>query len=715
MSLDRFIALPRRSRNVLRSLVAQHLSQTHQPRPVAHLIAVPHAFRTVWQERSDIVGFLRNGDEALAYDLRRRFGLGAPLGLAHPVPADLFTARAPLLSPPASIIIPVYKAERAVARLLQRLPATLESDQHVILVNDGSDSPRIDRLLSDFATTWPAAQVITHDRNLGFVAAVNSGFMHLRPDHHAILLNTDTLPPKDWTSRLLAPFADDDNIASVSPLSNNAEILSVPRAGLNGHPTFDLVDRADCVARQLRRRQIELPTGIGFCMAMNRRFLDRLGAFDPAFGRGYGEEVDWCQKAAAIGGRHVVATNLFVGHEGGASFGAAERRSRVAKASRKIAARHPGYAAAALDWECRDPIGPERLAVAIGWAAATARDPTPVFVGHAIGGGAETALQQDVAASLASGLPAVVILRVGGPAPWRVELRGTHFAVMGDVAEERLLHQLLAPLLRRDVVYSCAVRAADPSRVPDMLLELAKGHSLKVRLHDFFPISPSWNLLGSDGRFTGVPSTETTDPAHALPATKRYTGLSHKEWREKWARVMAAASEITAFATSGRQLIEEAYMEARGKVIVRPHKTGNLPSTVLPGGQSIGVLGGINLAKGGAVLERLARCTQRRIVVIGEMDGQFRLPAPHIVHGRYRLEEISALACRYDVGVWFMSSICPETFSFATHEALSTRLPVVGFDLGAQAEALRGSRHGHVLTVGPEDIEEIATTLDRFF
>ncbi len=46
---------------------------------------------------------------------------------------------------------------------------------------------------------------------------------------------------------------------------------------------------------------------------------------------------------------------------------------------------------------------------------------------------------------------------------------------------------------------------------------------------------------------------------------------------------------------------------------------------------------------------------------------------------------------RYGITDWLIPSIWPETFSFATHEALDTGLPVWCFDLGAQSEAVRAS------------------------
>jgi O-antigen biosynthesis protein len=138
-----------------------------------------------------------------------------------------------------------------------------------------------------------------------------------------------------------------------------------------------------------------------------------------------------------------------------------------------------------------------------------------------------------------------------------------------------------------------------------------------------------------------------------------------------------------------------------------------LPPRLRPGGSAIGVLGGINLAKGARVLETLAHRLPKgpRIVVLGEMDGQFRLPRPNLVHGRYERAQIGALARAYDIGAWVIPSICPETFSFSTYEALATGLPVFCFDLGAQAEAVRPASNGVVVDGAPGDADALLAAL----
>lgn len=702
---SRLLALPRLARTTIAALTGGDIRRA------------PAAARTVWRARVRIAGFLATGDPALAARLRREFGLAPETDRACGLPLRLFSSEQDGPAEPATVLIPVHDAHDDTARLLERLPQTLAPDQPVILIDDGSRDPRTAGLLEQFAARHRAVRLLRHASNQGFVAAVATGLANVAPDHHVVLLNTDTLPPEGWLPRLLAPIAADPSIASVTPMSNTAEILSVPTPGHAPDLTTESVDLIDRRARDLAPRDIPLPTGIGFCMALNRRFLDRIGGFDPVFGRGYGEEVDWCLRASAAGGRHVVQTRLFIGHRGGASFGAEEKAWRIRAASAVVEARHPGYEKSVRDWIEAQPVEPERIALSLVWLAATSHGRVPVFLGHMLGGGAETALRREIEGALSSGAPGVVVIRVGGPRAWRIEVLGPEFRTAGDTDDAAMIHDLLAPVERRSVVYSCGVGAADPAGVPVMLANLlrAPGSRFEMRLHDFFPVSPSWNLLDSTGRYTGIPDEGSRDPAHAVRRRGRKP-LTLAEWRALWRPLVVRADEITVFAPSGAPILQRAYPESVTETVLRPHPLPALPGPLPLGGESIGVLGGINRAKGGAVLTRLARATERRIVVIGNMDGQFRLPPPHVVHGLYAQEQIAQLAAEFRVGLWLIPSICPETFSFATHEALSTGLPVAGFNLGAQADALGAAPNGHVLKVGPEDApERLAEALESLY
>ncbi len=698
----------------------------------ARLRNVPSALHLAAKNRRDILRFLATSDPGVSIRLRESFGYAGNTALDPLIPPQLFDdshippARA-ANDPPTVVLVPVFNAADQLSRLLVRLAEGVGVPHRILLLDDCSDDPRIADMLQDFQNADPdRVTVDVSSENRGFVATVNRGLEIARAlGQHVIILNTDTLPPRNWAARLMEPIFADANVASVTPLSNTAEIVSIPGQGVETRLSEDQVDRIDAVAQRFGPawREIGLPTGIGFAMAMNRRFLDTLGVFDPAFGRGYGEEVDWCQRARAVGGRNILAASVFVGHAGGASFGTAEKSARTATAAVLISDRYPGFDTDVQNWAERAPHSVQRAALSVAWLDAVSNARVPVFMGHVLGGGAEIALLGEVEAALADGAPGVVILRVGGSSVWQVEIRGRGFRNCCRVQDTRSLLELLAPLSARQVIYSCGVGARDPREVPETLLALSTGaaHHLNLRLHDFFPISPSYCLLDSSGRFCGVPPENDKSRVHITPALAGRSSVSLSDWRRLWGRVVERAVDIRVFSRSSLEILLEAYPGAASRTEIVCHPVPCImPGRIAAGGRSVGVLGGINRAKGADVVAGLARfynrrSPARRIVILGDLDPNYRLPSPHRVLGRYDRADIDSLAEQNDIGIWLIPSVWPETFSFTTREALATGLPVLTYDLGAQAEAARLAPNGHVLPLQPDDITGLANAIEQHF
>lgn len=659
------------------------------------------------------------------------------------------------LQAPVTIILPVYNAFDLLPEVLGRVLAHTDLPWRLVVIEDCSTDPQVRPWLRAWHAARPPAEaariaLLENDSNLGFIGSVNRGFAAARETGgHVVLLNSDALVPAGWAARLLRPMLDHPDVATVTPMSNDAEIFTVPvicrRNDL--HPgEADAIDRA-AAAFAPQAATAPAPTGVGFCMAIRAGFLDRVPAFDTGFGRGYGEEVDWCQKVRGLGGRHLGLTGLFVEHRGGVSFGSAEKLELVRRNNATISARYPGYDAEVQDFIRDDPLLTARLALGLAWAAARADTlaaagdagagdegagagdpaamaepgatlvaprsgpaPVAVFLAHDLGGGADTYLKARLAGLLGQGRPAVV-LRVGGPqARWQIELHSADGVVQGHSDDDALVARLIAILPARKIVYSCAVGDRDPLGLPGFLADLADGapHRLEVLMHDYLPLSPSYTLLDSDGRYRGLPDARTnTDPAHQSrrPDGTR-AGLA--AWRAAWGRLMARADAITVFSEDSRRLVAAAYPDHAGRLRLRPHRLHTpVPSLVAPDGGGvralrpasrvpvIGVLGDINHHKGAGVVQAmshlLARSGAARLVHLGRIDPAFALAPPAVVHGRYKVDEIPALVREYGIGCWLIPSIWPETFSYTTHEALATGLPVWCFDLGAQADAVRAA------------------------
>lgn len=620
---------------------------------------------------------------------------------------------------PFTTIMPIYNAFDMLSDSLGRFVANTDLPWNLILIEDASPDPRVRPWVQEWCQKYGSrVTLIENEENLGFIGSVNKGLNLSRNlDQHVVLLNSDAFVPYGWASRLLHPLTSDTRVASVTPMSNDATLFSVPSIDSTVQLEAGVVDIIDATAALMSpNAKAETPTGVGFCMAISRHALKAVPSLDTSFGRGYGEEVDWCQRTRKIGMIHLGIGNLFVEHRGGQSFGLEKKKRAIEEAGKIILSRYPSYDSDVQSFIRHDPLFTSRLCLAIAYAASRQAWPLEVYLGHSLGGGAENWLRARIRNRAVEGRSTVVV-RVGGNQRFEVELHLPDETIVGEADDMEVVIDLIkASAPNRHIIYSCGVGDSFSIQLPKLLCELAKDDNatLEIMFHDYLPVSPSFNLLDSTGRFNGVPSLESTDPVHQPRLPSGRTGTL-REWRDAWGQAIERADSITAFSYSSREIILQAWPNARLKVEVKPHTTTqNVPlltASVASGKDnvSLGILGSIGEVKGAQIVSDLAWYLYNNpcevdLVIIGEIDRSFSLPKNIQVTGRYKLSDLEMLASKYRVAAWLMPSICPETFSFTTHEMLATGLPVMAFDLGAQGEAVRKAPNGHVVTPDPAAI-----------
>ena len=267
------------------------------------------------------------------------------------------------------VIIPVFNAAVVLKNCLDALVERLPEWATVQIVDDASTEKEIAALLEGHPLAADRrTRVVRNERNLGFVESVNRSVDRAASD--VVLLNSDTVVTHGWLERMAICAASNSMIATITPFSNNAEICSLPEF-CRANPVPDdpeAIARAAVVAGP--PVYPELPTGVGFCMFIRRAAWDALGGFDAAtFGRGYGEENDWCFRVAERGWRHVLCDDAYVVHVGGASFADTGHRPGGEQLARLLA-RYPHYNDVIADFIARDPIAGRRHAVLAHLAAA---------------------------------------------------------------------------------------------------------------------------------------------------------------------------------------------------------------------------------------------------------------------------------------------------------------------------------------------------------
>lgn len=265
---------------------------------------------------------------------------------------------------PVDIIVPLYRDLEASRRCVESVLAHTDMGRaRLVLVDDASPEPVLSAWAAGLAGEGRAL-LLRHEQNRGFVAAVNAG-MAQHAEHDVVLLNSDTEVPAGWLERLQRTALSAADIATVTPFSNNGSICSYPHfcASSPLPEGLDLAMLDGLFARANAGRVVELPTAVGFCMYIRRSALQRFGTFDEArYGRGYGEENDFSRRVAAGGLRNVLCGDLFVFHEGSASFGD-ERHALMARAAQLLLERYPDYGKLVSDFISADPLQPLRDAV----------------------------------------------------------------------------------------------------------------------------------------------------------------------------------------------------------------------------------------------------------------------------------------------------------------------------------------------------------------
>jgi len=273
------------------------------------------------------------------------------------------------------VVIPVYGNRHLALRTIDSVLAAKETVPfELIVVDDASPDATLATELRQLAGQG-SISLLVNDTNVGFVRSANRGLL-LHEDRDVVLLNSDTQVFDGWLGRLLAVLHGRPAVATATPLSNAATIMSYPvtlRENTRSGVDFAALDD---ICFRLNPGPVELPTGIGFCMAIKRKCLDEVGVFDAErFGLGYGEENDFCRRAAASGWSNVAATNVFVWHRGGGSFGT-ERGKLIEAAQATLERLHPGYRAMVWKFITSDPLNSVRAKLDAARVAADPRTKT---------------------------------------------------------------------------------------------------------------------------------------------------------------------------------------------------------------------------------------------------------------------------------------------------------------------------------------------------
>lgn len=631
--------------------------------------------------------------------LGRRPSTKTPPALPNPMTVSVPVHMAlPLPQTPVDVIVPVYRGLPDTQRcILSALHNNSTCDWHLVVINDCSPEPEVCQWLRELAAQEPRITLLENEENLGFVATVNRG-MRLHPDRDVLLLNSDTEVANDWLDRIQRAAYSRPQVASVTPFSNNATICSYPRfCQANdlpaGHTTASL---DQLFAAHLAGHAVEVPTGVGFCMYLRRACLQAIGDFDEThFGKGYGEENDFCIRAYKAGWVNLHALDTFVRHVGGISFGDS-KSERELNAMRTLAQLHPRYDSDVHQFISRDPARWARRVIDVARITCTEK-PVILNVTHNREGGTLRHLQE-MGQHLATH---ATFLRLS-PAPGGVELRLEgefdnlllHFNLPQE--QTKLVHTLQDLQVAHVHFHHLLGHSPFVSQLPTLL-----GVAHDFTLHDYHSYCPQISLTDETHRYCGEQGIEQC--RQCVRRNPAPGGVDIETWRAlHLPLVEQARTVISPSADAGQRLLKHVPLAS---LQVVPHARLLVQAPVIPTPQpkrleatqalNIVVLGGLSQIKGADVVESLALLAAKNnilldIHLIGFGYRQLRTQpkARLTVHGPYDDKDLPQLLDWLQADVAWFPALWPETYSYTLSACLEKGLPIVAPTLGAFAERL---------------------------
>ena len=620
-----------------------------------------------------------------------------------------------------TVIIPVYRGveitENCISSVLRhRNPET----DFVLVVNDASPEAGMAKMLTGFARETNL-QILTNKSNRGFVKTVNRALRAV-PDGDVVLLNSDAEVFAGAFDELHRVAHARPEIGTVTPLSNNATIFSYPHAQLRQRELSDMPwPRLAQIARQRNAHAIvDVPTAHGFCMLIRREVLERIGGFDESFGRGYGEENDFCAKAADLGFRNVAAGSVLVYHHESVSF-AAEKTELLAKNLATIASRYPEYHPAIMAFEREDRMRNLRWALDAARLVA-AREAGAQFrlaVTHWLDGGTAEAIG-DIAKSCGAADDPQLVL----------SCRNDGFMELN--CEEPLLRARFSPSERRPLFRM--LTGAAPALVAvhqvlgydaDFIRELADwiGPFRSVfHVHDYYSICPRVTMIDSSGGFCGKPPPDVCDRCIAIGGPHEASRLETRDMEEHHRLMESLLSRVThviAPSPIAAKYIRKAYPDLDVQVIPHPESERQFPAMPREGSDDeILVLGAIGPHKGSAKLLEIAQLArlkypqlQFRVVGYSDIDKELLAIGNFAISGAYARAELPGLIAQARGRLALFLHRWAETYGYTLSEAVAHGFIPLVPDIGAPAERVRETGFGVVFPF-PIEAQEVLALID---
>ena len=629
------------------------------------------------------------------------------------------------------IVIPIYNAYDFTKKCIETVIKNTDLKTHtLVLINDKSPDEKILPMLQDFVKENEELNIdlIDNKENQGFVKSVNIGMEHSKND--VVLLNSDTEVTKNWLNKMISTAYVSNNVATVTPLSNNATLASIPNfLEENDLPNYSTLEEySETVEDCSYNAYPELTTAHGFCMYIRRDAIEKVGLFDSdTFGKGYGEENDFSYRCIKKGLVNLLCDNTFIYHKGTQSF--TEEKEELAKSHWEILKeKYPDNVEMNNDLCINNPYS--YIQDNIKYSLANKYRKNMLIVAHEffdlkaklVGGTVQHIY--DVISKVRKDVNCHVFYYKNGKYMVKSFFEdSTADMVLGSVVsyeniktynrQYRVILNKLFSVLNIDFVHIHHMYR-HYFDLYDVLQE--KQMPYIVTLHDFYLACPTILLLENGEKY--CVDNKNRDCKNCLNKVLGIDCDFTEEWRKLAGNLLEDAREVIAPSNSAKEIYNKFYKDVEITVIEHGmnkedfEEAKEIPERTER--KNIAFIGGLNPSKGLGYMKYLIEKVNNdelpyNIHLFGQaIEWEINMSNKnYIFHDTYDRNEIAKLLKENNIDLVLLLAIWPETYCYTLTESAIAEIPVLALSYGALEERIKESGIGWLLPkfASNEDVE----------
>lgn len=616
------------------------------------------------------------------------------------------------------IIVPVYNAYEFTEECIKSIIKHTDLNEHaLVLINDKSPDEKILPMLKKYQQENEDKNIVVLDNeeNMGFVRTVNRGMQYSEND--VILLNSDTEVTKRWIEKIQECAYSNKYIATVTPLTNNGTICSVPNFGIDNElpANMTLDEYNEMIEKSSKNRYPELTTGNGFCMYIKREVIQELGLFDAeTFGKGYGEENDFCYRALDHGYTNVLCDNTFIYHKGTQSFKkenmTQSRAALIDEHMNLLRKKHPIYVQKTDNFIANNPIRDIQENVNLNIMLHNKKRILYLVneweENMEMTGGTSLHLKDIINANMKNNIASFVL------APDKFDLQRFKLYLYTDKYAKEISNyktdiQQYGQIIYTNNSYKEMLENIFDSFNIDILhvhhflfqtfdaIEIARQKYIYsiVTLHDLYMICPSINMVYKD-KYCEYDNTK--DCSKCLKVRYGVNSNILTNWQKTCLKVLEQFDKVLAPSENTKKLFKNIYTDLEIEVAehgVIVEETKNKPRRTSKD-FNIAFVGAMAIHKGSNILKDLINRNNTRNIKIhlfGKSNDKAlsKSKSNYINHGPYVRGQLPQLLVDNDIDLVCIFATWPETYSYTLTECYMAKVPVLTFDIGAVGDRIQ--------------------------